>query len=199
MGKRICVFGSSIGYGHNDDEGGGWCDRLKAYYFKSKKDISVYNLSVSGAMSKDVVERFAVEYGVRQPKVVLVAIGLNDSIFDKDTNEYKISLEDTKKNIEQLISRVKEDCNTIALIGLTSVTENLVSPVPWAVNLSYSNADIEKYDSIIKEAAKNNDVPYCYIYDLLNDEDLDDGLHPNADGHKKMFERIKDFLEQNSM
>ena len=30
--------------------------------------------------------------------------------------------------------------------------------------------------------------------DLLTDEDLEDGLHPNTAGHKKMFERMKKFL-----
>jgi len=37
------------------------------------------------------------------------------------------------------------------------------------------------------------------MYDLLQDEDLDDGLHPNAQGHKKMFERIKGFLIENDV
>lgn len=199
MGKRICVFGSSIGYGHNDDEGGGWCDRLKAYYFKNKKNVSVYNLSVSGAMSKDVVERFSVEYGARRPEVVLIAIGLNDSIFDQNTNKYKISLENTKKNIEQLVLMTRKNNNMIIFIGLTSVNEKLVSPVPWAKNLSYNNEDIKKYDNVIKKVTKNSNVPYCYMYDLLQDEDLDDGLHPNAQGHKKMFERVKNFLTENNI
>ncbi len=199
MSKRICVFGSSIGHGRNDDEAGGWCDRLKVYYFGKHSDISVYNLSVSGAMSRDVIARFDIEYSARRSEIVLIAIGINDSTFDKNTNDNRVSLSDTKKNIEQLISLVKKDDNTIVLIGLTSVMENLVSPVPWASNLSYSNEDIQKYDNTIKEIAKNNNVPYCYMYDLLQEENLDDGLHPNAQGHQKMFERIKDFLEQNNI
>jgi len=36
-------------------------------------------------------------------------------------------------------------------------------------------------------------------FDLLNDEDLNDGLHPNADGHEKMFNRVKDFLIENKI
>jgi len=199
MGKRVCVFGSSIGYGHNDSEGGGWCDRLKRYYFGSDKDVSVYNLSVSGAMSKDVVARFDVEYGARRPAVVLIAIGMNDSMFNENTNDNQVSLSDTKKNIKQLITTIKKDGCAVALIGLTPITENLLSPVPWAPHLSYSSEDVQKYDCAIKEIAKDENVPYCYMYDVLQTDDLDDGLHPNTIGHQKMFERAKDFLEENDI
>ena len=195
MSKRICVFGSSIGHGHNDDVGGGWCDRLKIYYFANKSsDISVYNLSVSGAMSKDVLDRFDNEYNARQPKIVLITIGINDSAFDKNINGCRISLKDTKSNLEQLVAKTKEKGSRIMFIGLTSVNEDLVTPIPWASNVSYSNKNIKKYDNVIKEVAEINDVPYCYMFDLLQKDDLDDGLHPNAKGHEKMFERIKDFL-----
>ncbi len=200
MSKRICVFGSSIGHGHNDDVGGGWCDRLKVYYFADKSsDISVYNLSISGAMSKDVLDRFDNEYNARQPKIVLIAIGINDSTFDENINRCRIPLEDTRKNLEQLVAKTRGRESEIMFIGLTSVNENLVTPVSWASNLSYSNENIKKYDNVIKEVAEINNVPYCYMFDLLQKDDLDDGLHPNTKGHEKMFERIKDFLIENNI
>ena len=37
------------------------------------------------------------------------------------------------------------------------------------------------------------------MFDLLEVDDLPDGLHPNTEGHKKMFERIKDFLVENKL
>ncbi len=200
MSKRICVWGSSIGHGYNDDVGGGWCDRLKVYYFADKSsDISVYNLSISGAMSKDVLDRFDNEYNARQPKIVLIAIGINDSAFDENVNGCRISLKNTKSNLEQLIIKTRERGSRIMFVGLTSVNEDLVTPIPWASNVSYSNGNIKKYDNIIKEVAEINNVPYCYMFDLLQKDDLDDGLHPNTKGHEKMFERIKDFLIENNI
>jgi lysophospholipase L1-like esterase len=32
---------------------------------------------------------------------------------------------------------------------------------------------------------------------LLNNEDFDDGLHPNTEGHQKIFEKVKNFLVEN--
>lgn len=37
------------------------------------------------------------------------------------------------------------------------------------------------------------------MFDLLENEDLEDGLHPNSEGHKKMFIRVKDFLIENKI
>ena len=38
-------------------------------------------------------------------------------------------------------------------------------------------------------------ILFLDIPDLANDE-FEDGLHPNAKGHKKIFEVVKDFLIQ---
>jgi len=35
--------------------------------------------------------------------------------------------------------------------------------------------------------------------DSLEFSDLEDGLHPNAKGHEKMFQRIRDFLVENKV
>ncbi len=199
MSKRICVFGSSIAHGHNDDKSGGWCNQLKIYCLANDSSFSVYNLSVSGAMSKDVVERFEFECGARHPEIALIAIGMNDSTFDKNINNNRIILSETKKNLETLIKMSQSMDIQLVFIGLTSVAEELMSPVPWASNLSYNNTDIKKYDKIIETIANEHKTHYCYMYDLLQAEDLDDGLHPNAEGHKKMFERIKRFLIENKL
>jgi lysophospholipase L1-like esterase len=199
MSKRICVFGSSIGHGRNDSECGGWCDRLKRYYFNEGCGTSVYNLSISGDISSDVVKRFAVEYNARQPKIVLIAIGMNDSTFDDNLKKSRASLKDMQKNIEYLISTIKTNGSKVAVIGLTYVDEKRTMPVPWALNLLYSNDNVKKYDKILEKVSNDNNIPYCYMYDLLRDEDLDDGLHPNAEGHKKMYEKIKNFLIENKL
>ena len=47
---------------------------------------------------------------------------------------------------------------------------------------------------ILNEIAEKEGVHYIYMYDLLCKEDFIDGLHPNASGHEKIFEKVKDFL-----
>jgi lysophospholipase L1-like esterase len=176
--------------------GGGWCDRLKQYYFASKKDVIVYNLGVSGATSVDILQRFEIEYKARHPEVVIIAIGMNDSLFDQTIQNNWVTTDKTKGNLEKIINIVRKDNGKIVFIGLTSIMESLLNPTPWATQLSYSTKSVIKYNQIIKKVATENDVPFCPMFDLLKEEDLDDGLHSNAQGHKKMFKRIKNFLEK---
>ena len=37
-------------------------------------------------------------------------------------------------------------------------------------------------------------VLYLDIFGILSNNDFDDGLHPNASGHQKTFEKVKGFL-----
>lgn len=44
---------------------------------------------------------------------------------------------------------------------------------------------------------KENNIPYLDIFGLLKNEDFEDGLHPNASGHQKIFVKVRDFLAEN--
>jgi lysophospholipase L1-like esterase len=61
------------------------------------------------------------------------------------------------------------------------------------------NENIKIYNDKIKEVCEKNDIHFIEMLDLLNNEDLKDGLHPSSEGHKKMFLRIKDYLKENSI
>ena len=198
MANRLCVFGDSIVYGYDDADKGGWCDRLKQEYFKGD-EWSVYNLGISGDTSESVAERFKNECGARLPKIILVAVGLNDSTFDRNLNKCRVASEKTEENLERFIEVAKKINSEIVFIGLTRVVDKLLTPVPWQKNLSYSNENVKKYDAVIRRVAEENNVPYCPMFDLLDDKDLSDGLHPNSVGHRKMFERIRGFLEEKAL
>ena len=69
-------------------------------------------------------------------------------------------------------------------------------PVSWK-DIYYVNAEIKKYNEVMKEVCQENNVLYLDIFGLLKNEDLADGLHPNAIGHEKIFLKIRDFLSEN--
>jgi lysophospholipase L1-like esterase len=157
----------------------------------------VYNLGVSGDNSNDLEERFKTEVKARKPDVILFSIGTNDSQYIKHTKNPRVSITQFKKKLVRIIKETRE-CNIekVMFIELIPVVENKVMPIPWSPSKFYDNQNIKKYNQIIKEVAEENDVPFCPMFDLLKEEDLDDGLHPNTQGHKKMFKRIKNFLEK---
>ncbi len=200
MAKTICVFGSSIAHGKRDREMGGWVNRLQVD-LESKKNVkyTVYNLGISGDHSDDLLARYENEIIAREPNIIMVGIGMNDSSFRKQLNGPQVKPEKFSDNLENLLRISKKYNNHIVFIGLTKVDEAKTNPIPWNLDANYKNKDVIKYNSIIEKFCTSNSLPFIFMYDLLTDADLDDGLHPNAIGHEKMYQRVKEFLVKNDL
>ncbi|HBB04329.1 TPA: hypothetical protein DCZ39_05565 [Patescibacteria group bacterium] len=53
---------------------------------------------------------------------------------------------------------------------------------------------ISLYNNVLKEVAAQEKVLFIDVLDVIGDQDLEDGMHPTAEGHEKMFVRIRDVL-----
>lgn len=179
----ICVFGDSIGYGMSDLKSGGWVNQLRLFFDNSGKEIHVHNLGIPGDNSAGVRLRFKLQTNVLKPDFVLVAIGTNDIPHGKK----EIDLKKSRENFLELIKISRQEGYEIAFVGLTLVDEKrLIIPRKMS--------DILKYDKMIQEVCKKEKVDFIPVIGLLSIEDLADGLHPNSEGHKKIFEKVKKYL-----
>lgn len=204
--KQIIVFGSSVTYGAWD-ENGGWVQRLRCFLEdkrmndKGRPAFLVYNLGVSGDTVEDILERmeFEIEERIEGNKetVLVFEIGLDDSaIIKKNKNLVPLSRFVIKiKNIIELCSKYR---SKIILVGPTSVDESKTSPVPFRKKVIYRNETIEKYNKAIKEECEKNNIFFVDIFSRMISMDykvmLKDGLYPDSDGHKFIYETIGDFL-----
>ena len=203
---NILVFGDSITYGAWDKDGG-WVQRLRKFLDENYEDFFVCNLGVSGNNSDDLLKRFEfeTEQRIKEEKetIFIFAIGANDSQFIHSQNNLKISLEKFKENIQKLIGLTQKFSPKIIFVGLTPVDETKTTPIPWNTDKSYKNEFIQKYNEIIKTVCKENRIYFVEIFKKLKEVNyqklLDDGLHPNSDGHQKIFEMVKDFLIKNKI
>ncbi len=193
MERTICIFGDSITMGASDIEQGGWVARLKNYFWQNDHDITVYNLGVSGDTTDDLLERFKSESAARKPDLIIFAIGINDSQYINSKDNPRVDLDKFKDNLNKLVAQAKKFTSDIIFIGLTNVDESKTMPIPWAKNRYYDNENVNQYNSAVKLFCEEKFL-FVDMSDLLDDDDLEDGLHPNNTGHKKMFERIKDFI-----
>ena len=196
--KNLLVFGDSIAWGANDSEYGGWVTLLRNY-FEDKEGVPiehVYNLSVSGNDTKDVLARFDGEAKVRKPGIVMLAVGVNDSkrIDTKDNPE--TSEEQFEKNYNALISKAKQCAKRVICLGLTPVNEEKTTPIPWNTRKSYYSEFVKEYDQIIQDVVQKERVEYIPLYDLMDAKDFEDGLHPDSEGHRIIFEAVKEYLEK---
>lgn len=199
MDKTVCIFGDSITFGAFDSEAGGWADRFKDHFWKKEQYIEVHNLGNSGDNTNDLLQRFRPESEVRQPNLIILAIGINDSQYIGSRDNPRVDPEEFRSNISELISQAHQFTRDIVFVGLTGVDESKTAPIPWKENVYYDNENIEKYDSILRSMCEEKGVFFADMSGLLENYDLYDGLHPDSKGHEKMFEKIKDFIADNNL
>ncbi len=192
---NILVFGDSITYGAWDKEKGGWVNRLRLALENdnSNKYYTIFNLGISGDVTEGIKNRFDNECKIRFAKedntIIIFSIGINDTQNVKD--EDRVSLETFRNNIIALINSAKKYTNNILFIGLTKVDESKVAPLPWDKDKCYLNNKIIDFDKELKNICLENNIDYLYIYDLLEVDELFDGLHPNNVGHQKNCDKVK--------
>ena len=83
--KQLVVIGDSSVYGWGDNEGGGWCERLRKDWSKNQNGPVIYQLGVRGDGIEKVSSRWEKEWASRgetrrnKPKAILLNVGLNDT------------------------------------------------------------------------------------------------------------------------
>jgi lysophospholipase L1-like esterase len=192
MEQSICIFGASSTQGFYDILCGGWADRLKILLYKrnlkSKDYFTVFNLGVDGNTSRDLLNRFHLEVLARNPSIIIISLGDNDCALKVPLNEFE-------RNMRGVLLDAKKFTKNILLLGSKKVDESLTCPVSWDNNVFYRNEEIEKYTAILEKLSTELDLEYLPMKGILENEDLQDGLHPNTKGHKKIFEEVQKALQ----
>lgn len=191
--KRICIFGASSVWGVGDTEEGGWVDRLKKY-FAGKDKTRVYNLGVPGDNSEKLLKRFVCECEARNPDVIIIGIGTNDSQYIGTKDNSRVSLEKFTENVTQLYTQALQFTDQIFFIGLTPVDETKTMPWKAKEQKYYDNDNIKKYNGTIENFCKQHNVPYVEVFSLIGGTDKFDGLHPNSKGHEKIYRKVLGIL-----
>ena len=204
MNTNYIIIGDSITYGIGDFESGGWASIFKNYIV-NKDDSKVCNnyvhvVGFPGATSSDILNKIDSILQAFLHKeftnTVILSIGVNDTqVFNE---EPKNNIEQYKLNIEKIAKFIIDnECNLI-ILGLTRIESD--KKFLWKPNKYYDNDIISEYDrdlklildydEELKELCKNNKIKYIPMQEVLEKVDFIDGLHPNHNGHKKIFEYI---------
>lgn len=198
---HLIIFGDSIGQGFFDLEKGGWVSLLSMYL--QQKTVSsdytlfnsVFNQSVSGENSTEIVSRIESELPARlsskKKNILILAAGINNVRKPTIEADCEVSLEQTKTDLLRVKQIALENNMTVVVVGLTKVDEKLTAPVRGG---NFLNSDIEKYDQVLRDTVGAEDLCFVSLFELLQPEHLMDGLHPNASGHQIIFEQVKNTL-----
>jgi lysophospholipase L1-like esterase len=188
----VVVFGDGIAAGNADPLNGGWAGHLRLHLKSVTSGSRLFNFAVAGDDSSRLLERFEPQCMASNPSIILIAVGINDTRYAEDSSRpdnLRYSL-----NIERLIAQALAISRQVTFVGLTRVDERRTMPFSRDPLTNFDNELILVHDSALQRVCQMHSVTCVPMFDLLADEDLADGLHPNAEGHQKMFQRLLNFF-----
>jgi lysophospholipase L1-like esterase len=207
---QIFVFGDSIAHGNWDIEGG-WVQKIRT--FLDTKAISpnfknysfVYNLGIDGDTSTLILKRvkseFKARFDLEKDCLFIFEFGTNDSILSKKNHKKPvISKKIFEKNLDNLTNFAKKFTKKILFIGPLPVREIKTNPVSWNADIFYSNKSISEYNQLMKAFCLKRGILFLDLFEIFSKGDypslLIDGVHPNDEGHKKIYELVKETLKK---
>lgn len=195
--ENICIFGDSITWGPRLPFRVAWANLLRNHLEKSTSDLfRVYDLGVDMDTTKDVLVRIDIEAKARKPAIIIFNIGANDSLFRTHPENEETPLGEFEENIEKLIVKARTFTEKILIVGLVKGSDKWTTPlIQSTTGKTYTKERTRIYDRKLEEIAAEMKVAFADVNDKLEDSDFDDGLHPNANGHMKMFAVISKELD----
>lgn len=197
MVKSIGMIGDSIAHGYYDEQNLGYFTRLAQKILSIHSGEYVFNnMSQSGDNVADATNRAIHEVLSRNFDLILVNIGINDLRRRKDSDLQLDFSEGARRMYwNKLLDMLALAKAKVVVLDLTPVIEERYSE--QATLIRY-NADVEKYNEIIKEICNNHNIAFFSRYSSWKKRELKDlykdATHPNAKGHQIMADEIYDYL-----
>lgn len=200
--SQLLIFGDSITAGAWDSAGG-WAARLISYLntrniHEDQFYCMSYNLGVSGDCAEDIAARMpgeiAARYDAEESLSIVLAVGVNDSQFFLDKNEARCTVESFRSSLATIAGAISGYAARALVLGPAPVDDSRLNPTPWAPERSYQNEYITLFNEELKGWAQENVYSFIDVFRLWIGENyvslLSDGLHPNSEGHKRIFELV---------
>lgn len=182
---KILFVGDSLteGYGVAKDEAYPSLVALelnrKFSKMKTSKRVEALNGGVAGATSASAVPRL--RWFLRaKPQVLFLALGANDGLRG-------LSPVDLEKNLDAALTLALKEGMRVVLAGMK------LPP-------NYGKKNGEKFEAVYPRLAAKYHIPLVpfILAGVGGEKDLntEDGIHPNAQGHKKVAELVLPYLEK---
>ncbi|MBJ8325770.1 GDSL-type esterase/lipase family protein [Streptococcus pacificus] len=188
--KKILLIGDSLFARHE----GFNKPAIEAFLLKKSPQLIIYNSSVAGDATIDVLNRMAAILSIEPCDMVFILIGTNDLALNK-----QVPLREFQDNLLKIISFLKEKYTSKQIVFLSP------SPVDEQKQRYRHNRLIETYIEAIVTISKKEQCRFINLYQLfleaakqtsisqLLEGSLDDGLHFGSAGYSLLADVI---LEQ---
>jgi lysophospholipase L1-like esterase len=206
MQSVIFCFGDSITHGAHDLEKGGWANRLRIYWHEQELknpalDVGVRPLGIPGETTEGLLKRFESETLARlkpnAENIFIFAFGANDCAFLTKEKRFAVDIGAFERNLKTVIANARKFGSKIYFLTITPVVDEITGPA-GENGKSRLNKYVDSYNERIKKIAASESVELIDINAKFKKQDYskllsEDGLHPNAEGHRVIFELVKTF------
>lgn len=168
------------------------------------KDVKIINAGVGGNTTKMAQARFEKDVLSVKPDVVVIMFGINDAAVDvwKDppADKPRVSLEDYRRNLTEMIRDLKEQGARVVLmtpnpIYWSETTLRLYGKPPYQPDdVDGFNVLLRDYNTALEEIAKTEEVGLVDVFAAFEAYDAEpkhkagslnsDGMHPGDPGHR---------------
>ncbi|MBY5837416.1 arylesterase [Rhizobium leguminosarum] len=171
---NLVGFGDSLMAGYQLPPGDGFPEKLQAALKAKGLDVTIANAGVSGDTTTGGLAR--IDWSVPDgTDGVILELGANDALRG-------IPPEESEKNLDQMITRLKERGIAVLLAGMMA---------PPNMGGDYAG----RFNPIYQKLSEKHGLPlYAFFLDGVALEaglKLDDGMHPNARGVDVMVEKME--------
>ena len=171
---NLVGFGDSLMAGYQLPPGDGFPEKLQAALKAKGEDVAITNAGVSGDTSTGGLAR--IDWSVPDgTNGVILELGANDALRG-------IPPEETEKNLDAMITRLKERGIPVLLAGMMA---------PPNMGADYA----ARFNPIYEKLAQKHQVPlYAFFLDgVVMDASLklEDGMHPNSKGVDVMVQKME--------
>ncbi|WP_410277942.1 arylesterase [Guyparkeria sp.] len=172
---RVLVFGDSLSAAYRLPQAEGWVARLRERLDeRAPGRFDLTNASASGETTSGGISRLDEVLETGDYDWVLLELGANDGLRG-------LPLDRVEANLQRLIDLACEDGARVVLLGIMLPT-------------NYGPAYAEPFREMFTRLAEANDLPALpfLLEGVATERELmmDDGLHPNAEGQKRVLENV---------
>lgn len=167
-------MGDSLSAGYQLPISQAWPNRIDRKIKNQNLPYTVINAGISGDTTAGGLQRLPNLLREYKPVLVVIELGANDALRGQNINASKQNLAD--------------------IIELTQTSESAAMIVSVPLPPNYGPLYAQKFNGMYASLANDHDVallPFMFD-DLVKNRNLflADGLHPNAEGHKLIADRI---------
>lgn len=173
--KHIVFFGNSLTAGYGLEPSQAFPALIQDKIDSLDLNFTVVNAGLSGETTAGGKSR--IEWVLRQPMDVFVLeLGANDGLRG-------ISPAETKRNLQEIISKVRE-----------AKPEAQILLVGMQMPPSMGQAFTEEFKNVYPQLAEENNIKLVpFLLEGVGGErnlNLQDGIHPNEEGHRRLAENV---------